>query len=92
VIYVTGDTAIMADMAWMGAVYRPDIGILCCGGHCTMDIDGAARAARKYLDFKVMIPCHYRTFGLLAQSTAPLRAALPGVDVRLPKVMEMVAL
>ncbi len=92
VIYVSGDTDIMADMSWMGAYHRPDIGILCCGGHYTMDIDRAAWAARNYFDFRTVIPCHYRTFGLLAQSAAPLAKALPGVNVLLPEVMETVTL
>ena len=87
-IYVTGDTDIMADMAWMGELHRPDIGILCCGGHFTMDMARAAWAAKRYFDFKVVIPCHYRTFPLLAQSAEPLRAALPGVEVLAPEVME----
>jgi len=87
-IYVTGDTDIMADMAWMGELHRPDIGILCCGGHYTMDIERAAWAARTYFDFKVVIPCHYRTFPILAQSAEPLARALQGVDVRTPEVME----
>lgn len=92
VIYVSGDTDILADMAWMGELHRPDIGILCCGGHFTMDMDRAAWAAKRYFDFKVVIPCHYRTFPLLAQSAEPLRTALPGVDVRTPGVMEPVEL
>ena len=92
VIYATGDTDIMADMAWMGEYHAPDIGLLCCGGHFTMDMDRAAWAAKKYFDFKVVIPCHYGTFGLLAQSAEPLRAALPGVDVKLPEVMETVSI
>lgn len=92
VIYVSGDTDIMADMGWMGEYHKPDIGILACGGHFTMDMDRAAWAARRYFDFKVVIPCHYRTFPLLAQSADPLIAALPGVDVRAPEVMEPVVL
>ncbi|MCU0909148.1 MAG: metal-dependent hydrolase [Rhodobacteraceae bacterium] len=87
-IYVSGDTDIMADMAWMGEYHRPDIGILACGGHFTMDMDRAAWAARRYFAFRTVIPCHYRTFPLLAQSAAPLRAGLPGVDVRTPEVLE----
>ncbi len=67
VIYVSGDTDIMADMQWMGEYHQPDIGILCAGGHFTMDMDRAAWAARKYFDFKTVIPCHYKTFPLLAQ-------------------------
>ena len=91
-IYLSGDTDIMADMAWFGEYHAPDIGILCCGGHYTMDMEAAAWAARRYFDFKVVIPCHYRTFGALAQSAEPLVAALPGVDVRVPEVMEPVTI
>jgi L-ascorbate metabolism protein UlaG (beta-lactamase superfamily) len=91
-IYVSGDTDIMADMQWMGELHRPDIGILCCGGHYTMDMERAAWAAKRYFDFKVVIPCHYRTFPVLAPSAEPLVEALPGVDVRTPDVMETIEL
>lgn len=92
VIYVTGDTDIMADMGWMGELHAPDIGILCAGGHFTMDMARAAWAAKKYFDFKTVIPCHYKTFPLLAQSAQPLIDALPGVNVLTPEVMEPVTL
>ncbi len=90
VIYFSGDTDIMADMAWMGELHRPDIGILAAGGHFTMDMRRAAWAAKKYFDFKLVIPCHYRTFPILAQSAEELVAALPGVDVREPQVLEAI--
>lgn len=88
-IYVSGDTDIMADMDWMGDYHKPDIGILCCGGHYTMDMDRAAYAAKRYFNFKTVIPCHYKTFPILAQSAQPLIDALPGVDVKTPDVMEV---
>jgi L-ascorbate metabolism protein UlaG (beta-lactamase superfamily) len=91
-IYVTGDTTIMADMGWMGEYHRPDIGILCAGGHFTMDMKAAAWAAKKYFDFKTVIPCHYRTFPLLEQSAAALAADLPGVRVIEPQVMQPITL
>jgi L-ascorbate metabolism protein UlaG (beta-lactamase superfamily) len=87
-IYLTGDTDLMADMEWMAEYHKPDIGILCAGGHFTMDMDRAAFAAKKYFDFTTVIPCHYRTFPLLEQSADRLVAALPDVDVRTPEVME----
>ena len=90
VIYVSGDTDIMADMAWMGEYHQPDIGILACGGHYTMDMKAAAWAARKYFDFKLVIPCHYRTFPILAQSAEALVAGLPGVEVREPEVLQAI--
>lgn len=89
-IYLSGDTDIMADMDWMGDFYNPDIGILCCGGHYTMGMEGAAYAAKRYFKFKTVIPCHYKTFPLLAQSAQPLVDALPGIDVKVPEVMEAI--
>lgn len=91
-IYLSGDTDIMADMGWMGEYHRPDIGILAAGGHFTMDMERAAFAARKYFQFRWVIPCHYRTFPILAQNADALRAGLPpGVDVIEPQVLEPLA-
>ncbi len=86
-LYASGDTDIMADMAWMGEYYAPEIGILSAGGHFTMDMKGAAWAAKKYFNFKTVIPAHYRTFPLLEQSAEVLKAGLPGVDVIEPQVL-----
>jgi L-ascorbate metabolism protein UlaG (beta-lactamase superfamily) len=87
-VYVSGDTTIMADMGWMGEYHAPDIGILCAGGHYTMDMRAAAWAARKYFAFRTVIPCHYRTFPILEQSAARLKEGLPGVTVIDPQVLE----
>ncbi|KAE9627658.1 metal-dependent hydrolase [Parasedimentitalea maritima] len=89
-IYVSGDTDIMADMDWMGEYYQPDIGILCAGGHFTMDMRGAAFAAKKYFDFKTVIPCHYKSFPILEQSAETLIKSLPNVDVIEPEVMQAI--
>ncbi|MFZ3581049.1 metal-dependent hydrolase [Loktanella sp. DJP18] len=89
-IYLSGDTDIMADMEWMGDLHKPDIGILCAGGHYTMDMARAAYAAKRYFDFATVIPCHYKTFPALAQDAQVLIDGLPGVDVRTPEVMEAV--
>ena len=80
----------MADMQWMGDYYRPDIGILSAGGHFTMDMKGAAYAARKFFNFDVVIPCHYRTFPFLEQSVENLVNGLPGVNVVEPEVMQAI--
>jgi L-ascorbate metabolism protein UlaG (beta-lactamase superfamily) len=87
VIYVSGDTDIMADMDWMGHLHKPDIGILSAGGHFTMDMGRAAYAARRYFNFWMVIPCHYRTFPLLAQDAEELKLGLPGVNVIEPEVL-----
>ena len=89
-IYFSGDTDVMADMGWFGEYYAPDIGILCCGGHYTMDQKAAAWAAKRFFDFKVVIPCHYKTFPILAQDAKTLVEDLPDVDVKVMEVMETV--
>lgn len=87
VIYVSGDTDIMADMEWMAEVHAPDIGILAAGGYYTMDMARASYAARKYFNFGLVIPCHYRTFPMLEQSAALMRQVLDGVQVLEPEVL-----
>ncbi len=91
-IYVSGDTGIMADMDWIGDFYKPDIGILSAGGHFTMGMAEAAYAAKRYFDFKTVIPCHYRTFPLLEQSAQVLADGLLGVNVVEPEVMQAIKL
>lgn len=88
VIYATGDTDIMADMEWMGEVHQPDIGLICAGGYFTMDMARASYAARRYFDFRLVIPCHYRTFPILEQSAALMKEVLSGVDVIEPEVLQ----
>lgn len=87
-IYFSGDTDVMADMKIFNDLHAPDIGILCAGGHFTMDMKRAAYAAGTFFDFKTLIPCHYKTFPLLEQSAQALIEALPGVDVIEPEVMK----
>ena len=86
-IYHSGDTDAMADMQIINDMHAPDIGILSAGGHFTMNMAGAAYAAKRFFDFKTVIPGHYRTFPLLEQSAELLSAELPGVDVIEPEVM-----
>ncbi len=91
-LYVSGDTDIMADMDWMGDYYKPEIGILSAGGYFTMDMKAAAYAAKRYFDFKTVIPCHYKTFPILEQDAAALIDGLPGVSVIEPQLMRAIEL
>jgi L-ascorbate metabolism protein UlaG (beta-lactamase superfamily) len=91
-IYFSGDTDVMADMAVFQDLHEPEIGILSAGGHFTMDMARAAYAAKKFFDFKTVIPCHYKTFPLLAQDAEALKAGLPGVNVVEPEVMTAIEL
>ena len=87
VIYHSGDTDVMADMQVFADLHSPDIGVLAAGGHFTMDMHRAAYAAKRFFDFKTVIPGHYRTFPLLEQSADTMKAALPNVDVIEPEVL-----
>ena len=91
-IYLSGDTDVMADMGVFNALHTPDIGILSAGGHFTMDMKRAAYACKTFFAFKTVIPCHYRTFPLLEQNADVLKAALPGVDVIEPQVLEAITI
>lgn len=91
-VYVSGDTDVMADMAIWQELHEPEIGILCAGGHYTMDMKRAAYAASNLLKLKTVIPYHYQTFPVLAQSADVLRDALPGVRVIEPEIGEVVDL
>ena len=87
VIYFSGDTDVMADMDVFAKLHKPDIGILAAGGHFTMDMERAAWAAKTFFDFDLVVPCHYKTFPLLAQSAEAMIAALPGTKVVEPEVL-----
>jgi L-ascorbate metabolism protein UlaG (beta-lactamase superfamily) len=91
-IYFSGDTDVTMDMELFEDLHHPEIGILCTGGHFTMDMKRAAYAAKRFFSFETVIPCHYRTFPLLAQGADELAAALPGVNVVEPQVLEPIEL
>lgn len=75
-LYHAGDTDVFGDMSLIGRVFEPKICILPIGDHFTMGARGAALAA-ELLKPSVIIPCHYRTFPILAQSVEEFRNALP---------------
>ena len=80
-IYFSGDTDVMADMEFFEEIHKPEIGILCAGGHFTMGMERAAYAAKKYFNFKTIIPCHFKTFPILEQSTKKLKDKFKNDDV-----------
>jgi len=91
-LYVAGDTDAMADMAIIQDLHAPTHAILPIGGHFTMDAARAAYAVKKFFQLKAVIPCHYQTFPLLAQSADAFAEAVAPLPVLAPGVMESVTI
>lgn len=82
-LYHAGDTDVFGDMTLIAQLWQPRICILPIGDLFTMGAKGAALAA-KMLQPAAIIPCHYKTFPVLAQSADEFRAALePNLRERL---------
>lgn len=84
-VYHAGDTDVFGDMKLIPQLFAPSICILPIGDYFTMGAKGAALAA-EMLQPEVIIPCHYKTFPLLAQSADAFRDALP-TDLQ-PRLIE----
>ncbi len=61
IIYHAGDTALTGEMKTIGELYQPDFALLPIGGHYTMDIEHAVKAA-EWLEVSTVVPIHYNTF------------------------------
>jgi len=66
-VYHAGDTGLFGDMRLFGEIYKLDLALLPIGGYYTMDAKQAAEAT-KLLNPKAVIPMHYKTFPVIAQS------------------------
>lgn len=68
-IYHAGDTGIFASMKTLAELYKIDIAMIPIGSCFTMDPLQAAHALT-YLNPKVAIPMHYKTFPILVQDAS----------------------
>jgi len=75
-VYHAGDTDVFSDMKLIAKLHEPKICILPIGDRFTMGAKGAALAA-DMLQPAAIIPGHYKTFPILAQSADDFRAELP---------------
>lgn len=66
-IYHAGDTSLFGDMRLIGEIYKPDIALLPIGDYYTMGALQASEAV-KLIKPKIVVPMHYMTFPVLAQS------------------------
>jgi L-ascorbate metabolism protein UlaG (beta-lactamase superfamily) len=77
-----GDTAIFSDMALIQELYQPRIGLIPVGDRFTMDGKAAALAVRRYFAFSDVVPMHYGTFPIIAQTPEAFVAAMEGASVK----------
>ena len=77
VVYHMGDTDVFSDMALIDALWKPEVVIIPIGDRFTMGPDSAAFAVRQFMPHaRVLVPCHWGTFGLLTGTPDAFRAAL----------------
>ena len=85
-IYDTGDTDVFGDMALINRFFKPDLALVCIGGHYTMDPEHAAYALRELIRPKQVIPMHWGTSPVINHTPAELKVALGDSPI---KVIEM---
>ncbi len=85
-IYDTGDTAVFGDMALINRFFKPDLALVCIGGHFTMDPEQAAYALRELIRPKQVIPTHYGTYPIINRTPAELKAALGDATIKVSDV------
>ena len=91
-VYHMGDTDIFGDMALIAKRFSPDIVIAPIGDRFTMGPEDAAYAIRTYFESaRIVIPCHFGTFGLLTgtreaflESLGSLASRVPDLEPHLP--------
>jgi L-ascorbate metabolism protein UlaG (beta-lactamase superfamily) len=86
-IYFAGDTSLFGDMALLGRLEKIDYALLPIGDNYTMGPDDAVEAVA-LLKPKTVIPMHYNTWPLIAQSPEEFKLA---VEKRLGTPVHIVA-
>ena len=81
-LYHMGDTDIFSDMALINELHEPKIGLVPIGDRFTMGGAVAALACRRFFKFETVIPCHYKTFGLLDQTPDKFVEGMEGSGVK----------
>lgn len=81
-IYHSGDTDVFGDMALIHKFFKPDLALVCIGGHFTMDPERAAYAIRELIRPKQVIPMHYGTFPVINRTPAEFKAALGNTAIK----------
>ncbi len=81
-LYHMGDTDIFSDMALINELHEPKIGLVPIGDRFTMGGAVAALACRRFFNFETIVPCHYKTFGLLDQTAEKFKTGMEGAGAK----------
>lgn len=79
-LYFAGDTALFGDMALLGRLEKIDYALLPIGDNFTMGPDDAVEAV-KLLQPKTVIPMHYNTWPIIAQSPEDFAAKVKELNI-----------
>jgi L-ascorbate metabolism protein UlaG (beta-lactamase superfamily) len=82
-IYHSGDTDVFPGMALIGELLKPDLALVCIGGHFTMGPARAAYAIRELIKPTQVLPIHYGTYPVINRTPAEFKAALGDADVEM---------
>ncbi len=63
-VYHAGDTGLVAEMQFIGELYKPTVALLPIGGHFTMGVREAAKAV-ELVKPRYVVPIHYNTFDVI---------------------------
>jgi L-ascorbate metabolism protein UlaG (beta-lactamase superfamily) len=80
-LYHAGDTGLFMDMKLIGEMNPLDVALLPIGGNFTMDIDDAVKAA-EFLQAKLTIPMHYKTFDVIKADPHEFREKVAKLGLR----------
>ncbi len=83
-----GDTGLFGDMKFIAEYYKPDVVLMPIGGNFTMDPEGAAYAARTWINPKAVVPMHYNSNPMTKGTLAEFQAAMKGSPIRVVPVSE----
>ncbi|MGI9520909.1 MAG: metal-dependent hydrolase [Hyphomicrobiaceae bacterium] len=86
-IYHTGDTWLFREMALIGELFKPDLALVCIGGHFTMGPEHAAYAIRKMIKPKKVLPIHYGTIPSINRKPSEFQKALGDTAVEVLDAM-----
>ncbi|WP_425057767.1 hypothetical protein SCACP_23050 [Sporomusa carbonis] len=79
-VYFAGDTALFGDMALIGRLEQIDYALLPIGDNYTMGPDDAVEAV-KMLNPRIVIPMHYNTWPLIAQSPEAFKQKVEAINI-----------